>query len=94
MYKEAKTNVKKLIKIKKRDLYQEKLRKNVGKPKELWKALKSLGLPSEITQASQVSLKEGEKISFDEKYISDSCNLLFLTKYIRMIITIFFNVLN
>ena len=35
LYKEAKTNVKKLIEIKKRDLYQEKLRKNVGKPKEL-----------------------------------------------------------
>ena len=48
--------------------YQEQLRKNVGKPKELWKALiKSLGLPSNIMPVSQVSLKDGEKISFDEK---------------------------
>ena len=46
LYKEAKINVQKLIKNKKRDFYQEKLRENVGKPKELWKALKSLGLPS------------------------------------------------
>ena len=34
------------LKTKKRDFYQEKLRGNVGKSKELWKALKSLGLPS------------------------------------------------
>ena len=67
MYKEAKINAQKLIKIKKRDFYQEKLRENVGKPKELWKALKSLGLASKITPVSQVSLKGGEKISFDEK---------------------------
>ena len=30
-------------------------------------AFKSLGLPSKITPVSQVSLKEGEKFSFDEK---------------------------
>ena len=39
LYKEAKINVQKLIKNKKRNFYQEKLRENVGKPKELWKAL-------------------------------------------------------
>ena len=39
LYKEAKINVYKLIKNKKRDFYQEKLRDNVGKPKELWKPL-------------------------------------------------------
>ena len=31
------------------------------------KALKSLGLPSKINTDSQVSLKDGETISFDEK---------------------------
>ena len=72
MYKEAKVTVQKLIKNKKRDFYQEKLRENVGKPKELWKALKSLGLPSKITPVSQVSLKDGEKISFDEKTNNNS----------------------
>ena len=35
LHKEAKINVQKLIKIKKRDFYQEKLRENVGKLKEL-----------------------------------------------------------
>ena len=56
----------KLLKSK-RDFYLEKLRENVGKPKEPWKALKSLGLPSKITPVSQVSLKDGKTISFDEK---------------------------
>ena len=41
LYKEAKLNVQKLIKNKKSNFYLEKLRKNVGKANELWKALKS-----------------------------------------------------
>ena len=57
----------KLINYKKRCFYQEKLSENVGKPKELWKALKSLGLPSKITSVSQFSLKNGENISIDKK---------------------------
>ena len=55
-----------------RDFYQEKPRENFGKPKKLWKALKSLGLPSKITPVSQVSLKDGETISFDEKTNNNS----------------------
>ena len=39
LYKEAKINVQKLIKNKKRDFYQEKLRENISKPEELWKPL-------------------------------------------------------
>ena len=57
-----------LLKTKK-DLYQEKLRENVGKPNELWKALKSLGLPSKITPVSQVSLKDGEKFRLMKRQI-------------------------
>ena len=62
----------KLINYKKRCFYQEKLSENVGKPKELWKALKSLGLPCKITPVPQVSLKDGETISFDEKTNNNS----------------------
>ena len=49
LYKEAKINAQKHIKNKKRDLCPEKLREYIGKPKELWESLKSLGLPR-ITQ--------------------------------------------
>ena len=48
------------------------MRENIGKPKEIWKALKSLVLPSKITLVSQVSLIDGEKISFDEKTNNNS----------------------
>ena len=65
--KRSKRNVQKLIKNKKRDFCKEKFRENVCKPKKLKKALKSLGLSSKITPVSQVSLKDGEKISFVEK---------------------------
>ena len=72
MYKEAKINVQRLFKNKKRDFYKENLRKNVSKPEELWKALKSLGLPSKIAPVSQVFLKDRETISFDEKTNNNS----------------------
>ena len=85
LYKESKINVQKLLKMKKKTSTKKKVGENVGKPKELWKALKSLGLPSKITPVSQVSLKDGETISFDEKtnnnsfknfYANESLNLV------------------
>ena len=56
----------------KRDFYQEKLKENVWKPNKLWKALKFLGLPFKITPVSQISLKDGKKISFDQKTNNNS----------------------
>ena len=58
LYKSAKYNLQKLIKIKKRDFYQVKLTENIGKPKELWKTLKSLGLPSKKSCESKICLKK------------------------------------
>ena len=46
LYKEAKYQAQKLIKVKRKQFYKEKLIENIGKPKDLWKNLKSLGLPS------------------------------------------------
>ena len=57
----------------KRDFYLQKLRKNVGKPKKLWRTLKSLGLLCKITPLSQYSLKNGGKYN-DEKANSTSFN--------------------
>ena len=61
-----------LLKTKKMDFFEEKLRVKVGKPKELLKALKSLGLPSTITQVSQVSLRDKKRISIDKKANNNS----------------------
>ena len=73
----------KLIKQKKSQFYKEKWKKiyiYIGKSKELWKALKSLGLPSKKDTISNVCLKKDGKICFADKTNSNTfkeffCNL-------------------
>ena len=67
LYKEAKYHALKLIKPKKSPFYKEKLKENIGKPKELWKALKSLGLPSKNGTNWNICLTKDDKICFDDK---------------------------
>ena len=62
LYKEAKYQAQKLIKVKKKQFYKEKLKENIGKPKDLWKTLKSLGLPSKKgSNISNICLKKDDK---------------------------------
>ena len=80
LYKEAKYHAVKLIKQKKSHFYKEKLKENIGKPKELWKALKSLGLPSKKGTISNICLKKDDKKYFDDKRNANTfkgffCNL-------------------
>ena len=44
LFKEARNNVESLIKNKKNTFFENKLKENIGKPKELWKTLNDLGL--------------------------------------------------
>ena len=62
----------KLIKRKESQLYEEKLKENIGKPKKLWKALKSLGLPPENGTILNICLKKDDKICFDDKTSSNA----------------------
>ena len=80
LYKEAKYHVMKLIKERKRQFYTDKLKENIGKLKELWKALKSLSLPSKKRSISNICLKKDDKISFDDRTNANTfkefyCNL-------------------
>ena len=43
------------------------MNENIGKPKELWKSLKSLGLPSKQASPSTICLEKGRSLSFDSK---------------------------
>ena len=56
-----------LIKQKKKSLVVGKLNENMGKPKELWKSLKSLGLPSGKESPSKICLSDEGKPCFDDK---------------------------
>ena len=65
-YKKSRNKVQRLIKVKKNFLI-EKLNDNIGKPKELWKSLKSLGLPSKESSSVMICLEKDGILSFDPK---------------------------
>ena len=47
-----------MIKDKKKNFVIGKLNDNIGKPKELWKSLKSLGLPSKANSSATICLEK------------------------------------
>ena len=47
----------KLISYKKTKFFENRLNNSIGEPKELWKALKSLGLPSKTSDWRTTALK-------------------------------------
>ena len=63
-FKVTKMHLEKMI-LKKKKSYFEELGKNRNKPKELWKTLKSLGLSSDKTRQSKISLKKDGAIQYE-----------------------------
>ena len=57
-YKKARNQLQQLIKRKNRNFVSQKLTVNISKPKELWKSLKKLGLPSKNGPQSNICLGE------------------------------------
>ena len=66
-YKKARNHFQTMIKRKKKNFVLDKLNQNIGKPKELWKSLKSLGLPSTQKSSSSLCLEKDGNLSFDPK---------------------------
>ena len=66
-FKEARNYVQNLIKNKKKSFVVGKLNENIGKSKDLWKCLKSLGLSSGNNSPSKICLNDKRKQSFDDK---------------------------
>ena len=48
IYNVARYKVRKMIFNKNRSFFEKKISESIGTPKDLWKALKSLGLPNKI----------------------------------------------
>ena len=70
IYKKFKNQVQKLIK-KRNNFHKINLEQKINNPKELWKTLKSMGLPSKVPSASKICLKDINKTVFnDTKYCS------------------------
>ena len=58
-------HLQKMMLKKKKSYFEEELDKNWSKPRELWKALKSLGLTSDKARQSKTSLKKDGAIQFE-----------------------------
>ena len=66
-YKKARNKLQNIIKTKKKNFILEELNSNIGKPKELWKSLKYLGLPTKSDTLSNICLEKDNNLSFDAK---------------------------
>ena len=55
---------------KKKDYFENKLNECIGKPKELWKALKSLGLPNKISSWEVNAMKVNKTVQQDTNLVS------------------------
>ena len=66
-YKKSRNKVQRMIKDKKKNFVIGKLNDNIGKPKELWKSLKFLGLPSKKSSSATICLEKDGILSFDPK---------------------------
>ena len=67
LFKAARNSTQSLIYKKKKLFFKEKLNENIGKPKELWKSLNSLGLPSKNKSGSKICLNDNGKLNFEAK---------------------------
>ena len=65
----ARYKVRKMIFNKKRSLFEKKLSESIGKPKDLWKALKSLELPNTISSGEVSALKINNTVEHDANSI-------------------------
>ena len=64
-YKKSGNKVQHMIKDKKNNFVIGKLNDNIGKPKELWKSLKSRGLHSKESSSATICLEKDGILSFD-----------------------------
>ena len=70
LYKKAKYNTLKSIAAKKRAFFDDKLSENIGKPKELWESLKSLGMPQKTLISNFSAVESNNALTFDKKAIA------------------------
>ena len=69
LYNAARYKVHKLMFNKKKDYFENKLNECIGKPKELWKALKSLGLPNKTSSCEVSALEVNKTVQHDTNLV-------------------------
>ena len=76
-YKEVRNEIQKLIRTKKKAYFESKLTENAGKPNQLWKCLKSLGLKFERSISNITCLENDKSANFDVKDIAKDFSAYF-----------------
>ena len=76
-YNEVRNEVQKPIRTKKKAYFESKLTENIGKPKELWNCLKSLGLKFESSISNINCLENDKSVNFDVKDIAKDFSAYF-----------------
>ena len=69
IYNASRYKVRKMIFDKKRSFFEKKLSESIGKPKDLWKALKSLVLSNKISSCEVSTLKMNNAVEHDANSI-------------------------
>ena len=69
IYKRARYSVQNLIAKNKKEFFKTKLKEGIGKPKDLWKAFKSLGLPNKSGGCIVGAFAENQTVKHDTKSI-------------------------
>ena len=70
IHKKSKYAALKLIASKKQAFFEEKLSETIGKPKELWESLKSLGMPKRTVISNFNAIEENDTLTYDTRSIS------------------------
>ena len=68
--KKSKYDALKLIASKKQAFFQEKLSETIGKSKELWESLKSLGMPKRTVVSNFNAIEENDTLTYGKRSIS------------------------
>ena len=76
-FKDARNELQKLIRTKKKDYFESELTENIGKPKELWKSLKSSGLKFECSISNINCLENDKSANFFVKEIAKDFSVYF-----------------
>ena len=66
IYNAARYKVRKMIFDKKRSFFEKKLSESIGKPKDLWKALKFLRLPNKISSCEVSASKINNTVEHEK----------------------------
>ena len=72
IYKRTRYSVQNFIAKKKKEFFEKKLKECVGKPKDLWKAIKSLGLPNKSAGCIVGAPAENQIVKHDNKSILET----------------------